>query len=33
VAARMRLIQAGLFLLLGLMVLVFTNDILRLIGG
>lgn len=33
VAARMRLIQAGMFLLLGLMVLVFTNDILRLFGG
>jgi regulator of sigma E protease len=33
VAARMRLIQAGMLLLLGLMVLVFTNDILRLVGG
>jgi regulator of sigma E protease len=33
VAARMRLTQAGLFLLLGLMVLVFTNDILRIFGG
>jgi regulator of sigma E protease len=33
VTARMRLTQAGLFLLLGLMVLVFTNDILRIFGG
>jgi regulator of sigma E protease len=33
VVARMRLIQVGMFLLLGLMVLVFTNDILRLFGG
>ena len=33
VTARIRLTQAGLFLLLGLMVLVFTNDILRIFGG
>jgi regulator of sigma E protease len=33
VSARRRLIQAGMFLLLGLMVLVFTNDIVRLFGG
>jgi len=32
VTARIRLTQAGLFLLLGLMVLVFTNDILRIFG-
>jgi regulator of sigma E protease len=31
--ARLRLTQAGLVLLLGLMALVFTNDILRLVGG
>jgi hypothetical protein len=29
----MRLIQAGMLLLLGLMVLVFTNDILRILGA
>lgn len=33
VQARMRLIQVGMLLLLGLMVLVFTNDILRVLGG
>ncbi len=31
--SRMRLTQVGLMLLLGLMVLVFTNDILRIFGG
>lgn len=31
--SRMRLIQVGLFILLGLMVFVFTNDILRIFGG
>ncbi len=32
-AARMRLIQFGMFLLFGLMIYVFTNDILRILGG
>jgi len=32
VQARMRLTQAGLFILFGLMALVFTNDILRIFG-